>query len=49
VKVLACAYALQSQNTNSRREYEEFFRRWKDADRDIPILRAAQTDYARLR
>ena len=46
---LARAYALQSDKANSRREYEEFFTRWKDADRDIPLLREAETEYARLK
>ena len=46
---LARAYAVQRDKANSRRAYEEFFVRWKDADRDIPILRAAQAEYAGLK
>ena len=46
---LARAYAVQRDKVNSRREYSEFFTRWNDADRDIPILRAAQREYAGLR
>jgi predicted Zn-dependent protease len=46
---LARAYALQSDKANSRREYQEFFKLWKNADRDIPILRAAESEYARLK
>jgi hypothetical protein len=45
---LARAYALQSDKVSSRREYSEFFTRWNDADRDIPILRAAQREFAGL-
>jgi eukaryotic-like serine/threonine-protein kinase len=28
--------------------YGEFFRRWKDADSDIPVLKQAKAEYARL-
>jgi tetratricopeptide (TPR) repeat protein len=45
---LARAYALQGDHAVSRREYEEFFALWKDADQDIPILREARNAYAGL-
>jgi len=45
---LARAYALQGDQAASRREYEEFFALWKDADPDIPILREARSAYAEL-
>jgi predicted Zn-dependent protease len=45
---LARAYALQGDKAVSRREYEEFFALWKDADEDIPILREARSAYAEL-
>src|ERR1035438_9241560 len=45
---LARAYALQGDQAGSRREYEEFFALWKDADQDIPILREARSAYAGL-
>jgi DNA-binding winged helix-turn-helix (wHTH) protein/tetratricopeptide (TPR) repeat protein len=47
-KGLAESYALQGDNAASRREYEEFFALWKDADQDIPILREARSAYAEL-
>jgi eukaryotic-like serine/threonine-protein kinase len=28
--------------------YEEFFRLWKEADADVPVLKAAKTEYAKL-
>jgi hypothetical protein len=28
--------------------YDEFFRRWKDADADLPVLLEAKKEYARL-
>jgi predicted Zn-dependent protease len=46
---LAQAYRLQGDKVASRREYEEFFALWKDADRDIPILREALSAYDALR
>lgn len=45
---LARAHALQGDKAASRREYEEFFTLWKDADRDIPILREARSADAEL-
>ena len=45
---LARAYALEGDTAASRREYQEFFRLWKDADPDIPILREARSGYVKL-
>ncbi len=45
---LARANALRGDKAVSRREYEEFFALWKDADQDIPILREARSAYAGL-
>ena len=45
---LARALAMQRDQTGARREYDAFFALWKDADRDIPVLRAAHAEYARL-
>jgi len=46
---LARAYAVQNRKTESRGEYENFFTFWKDADPDVPVLKQAQREYARLR
>jgi hypothetical protein len=32
----------------ARREYDEFFRLWKNADAKLPTLIAAKQEYARL-
>ncbi len=45
---LARAYAMQGDREKSGKAYEEFFATWKDADRDIPILRQAKADYKKL-
>ena len=45
---LARAYALENRKTESRAEYEKFFALWKDADSDVPILKQARLEYARL-
>ena len=45
---LARAYALQSDTTKARIKYQDFLTLWKDADSDIPILKAAKTEYAKL-
>ena len=44
---LARAHALAGAVEASRAAYERFFSLWKDADANIPVLRAAQAEYAR--
>jgi hypothetical protein len=46
---LARAYALQGDTAKSRKAYEDFLTLWKDADPDIPILREAKAEYAKLK
>jgi len=43
---LARAYALENKTAESRSEYEKFFALWKDADKDIPALKQAHSEYA---
>ena len=45
---LARAYTLQGQIAKSRSSYQDFFTLWKDADPDIPILKQAKAEYAKL-
>jgi eukaryotic-like serine/threonine-protein kinase len=45
---LARAYALQRDTNNSRSAYGDFFTLWKEADGDIPILKEAKSEYAKL-
>jgi hypothetical protein len=45
---LARAYAMQGDRENSGKAYDDFFTMWKDADRDIPILRQAKAEYKKL-
>jgi DNA-binding winged helix-turn-helix (wHTH) protein/tetratricopeptide (TPR) repeat protein len=42
------AYALQGETAKARAAYQDFFKLWKDADHDIPVLIAAKTEYAKL-
>ena len=42
------AYASSGELTKARSEYHDFLVLWKDADRDIPVLRQAEAEYARL-
>jgi eukaryotic-like serine/threonine-protein kinase len=44
----ARAYRLSGDQIKARKAYDEFLAVWKDADPDIPILRAARLEYARL-
>jgi serine/threonine protein kinase/Tfp pilus assembly protein PilF len=46
---LARAYVLQGNSDNARSAYQDFFTLWKDADPDIPILKQAKAEYAKLR
>ncbi|HEY1422529.1 MAG TPA: protein kinase [Candidatus Acidoferrum sp.] len=45
---LARAYALQKDAAKSKIAYQDFFAAWKDADPDIPILKEAKAEYAKL-
>jgi tetratricopeptide (TPR) repeat protein len=46
---LARAYALEGEVLKSGAAYRELFTLWKDADPDIPILKEAEAEYAKLR
>jgi eukaryotic-like serine/threonine-protein kinase len=46
---LGRAYALQGDSAKARTAYLEFLNFWKDADPDIPILREAKAEYAKLK
>ena len=45
---LGRAYALQGDKAKVRGAYQDFLALWKDADPDIPILKQAKAEYARL-
>ena len=45
---LARSYALQGDSGKARRAYQDFLTLWKDADPDIPILKQAKAEYAKL-
>jgi len=45
---LARAYALQGDTAKARAAYQDFLTPWKDADPDIPILKQAKAEYAKL-
>ena len=45
---LARAYVLQGDTVGGRAAYEEFLKLWKDADPDIPILKQAKAEHAKL-
>jgi DNA-binding winged helix-turn-helix (wHTH) protein/tetratricopeptide (TPR) repeat protein len=44
----ARSYALTGDVPQSRRSYEEFFTLWKDADPELPVLKKARDEYAKL-
>jgi len=45
---LGRAYTLQGDTSKARGAYQNFFTLWKDADPDIPILKQAKLEYAKL-
>lgn len=45
---LGRAYALEGDTTKARAAYQDFLTLWKDADPDIPILKQAKAEFARL-
>ena len=45
---LARAYAIAGDTAKAKAAYKDFLTLWKDADPDIPILREAKAEYAKL-
>jgi len=45
---LARGYTMQGNSAKARSGYQDFFTLWKDADADIPILKEAKAEYAKL-
>ena len=45
---LARAYVLQEDTAKAKGAYRDFLTLWKDADPDIPILKQAKAEYAKL-
>jgi hypothetical protein len=45
---LARARLLQGETAQAKMAYRDFLALWKDADRDIPILKQAQAEYAKM-
>jgi hypothetical protein len=46
---LARGSALSGDRTKAKIAYQDFLTLWKDADPDIPVLRQAKVEYAKLR
>ena len=45
---LARAYALSGDTAKSKSAFHDFLALWKNADPDIPILKEAEAEYAKL-
>ena len=45
---LARAFRLSGDKIKSKASYQDFFTVWKDADRDIPLLVRAKSEYGNL-
>jgi hypothetical protein len=46
---LARSYAMQGNSAKAHTAYQDFFALWRDADPDIPILKEAKAEYAKLK
>ena len=46
---LGRAFALSGDKTKAKTAYQDFLALWKEADPDIPILRQAKAEYAKLK
>jgi serine/threonine protein kinase/tetratricopeptide (TPR) repeat protein len=46
---LARAAAVNGDTSKSRKEYQDFFALWKDADADLPVLLQAKKEYEQLK
>jgi len=45
---LGRAYAMKADTAKAKNAYQDFLTLWKDADPDIPILKEAKVEYAKL-
>jgi len=45
---LGRAYSMQGDSARAKQAYQDFLTLWKDADPDIPILKEAKAEYAKL-
>jgi eukaryotic-like serine/threonine-protein kinase len=45
---LGRAYAMAGDTAKAKAAYQDFLTLWKDADPNIPILKQAKTEYAKL-
>jgi hypothetical protein len=45
---LGRSYVLSGDTAKAKSAYQDFLALWKDADPDIPILKEAKADYAKL-
>ena len=45
---LGRAYAMAGDTAKAKTAYQNFLKQWKDADPDIPILKEAKAEYAKL-
>ena len=45
---LARAYAMAGDSAKAKSAYQDFLALWKDADPDIPILKEAKAEYAKM-
>jgi hypothetical protein len=45
---LGRAYALSGDSAKAKIAYQDFFALWKNADPDVPILKEAKAEYAKL-
>jgi len=46
---LARAYVMLGDSAKARAAYQDFLASWKDADPDVPLLKQAQAEYAKLK
>jgi hypothetical protein len=45
---IARAYILSGDTAKAKAAYQDFFTLWKDADPNVPILKEAKAEYAKL-
>ena len=45
---LGRAYAMRGDNAKAKAAYQDFLTLWKDSDPDIPVLKQAKAEYAKL-
>jgi hypothetical protein len=45
---MARAYSVSVETANARSSYQDLLKLWQGADQDVPVLKQAEAEYAKI-